>query len=289
MKILLLRSKELMVAALCGMLALLLTLSLFILPFSCRKDDEVYVKVPIIMYHMVLNDPPEIGRYVIKTAQLEEDLRHIRDSGYTTITVADLIDYVYNGKALPKKPIMLSFDDGYYNTYCNVFPLMQKYHMKMVLAVVGNWADAAGETNVNDPNYSYATWAQIAEMYRSGLVEIQNHSNDLHVIGTRWGSTIKNGESLQEYRLVLVADLLRMQLKTVEYTDGYLPTAFVYPYGLVSYESKSFIKEMGFKASFSCILGVNLISTNPDSLYSLKRLLRTGEDTTAAFFGRIEG
>ena len=80
---------------------------------AVRNEETVFL--PIIMYHGVLNDSTRQGQYVISPAMLESDLAYIRAQGYETVLVQDLIDYVDNGKPLPEKSIMLTFDDGYYN------------------------------------------------------------------------------------------------------------------------------------------------------------------------------
>ena len=80
------------------------------------------VEVPIVMYHSVLKDESRHGQYVISPAELESDLKYLRDHGYTTILIEDLIAYTQGGP-LPEKPVLLTFDDGYYNNYLYAFPL----------------------------------------------------------------------------------------------------------------------------------------------------------------------
>ena len=73
------------------------------------------VLLPIIMYHEV--KPNKSGKDAIQPWEFEADLKWLADNGYTTIVMADLIAYVRDGTPLPEKPIILSFDDGYYNNY----------------------------------------------------------------------------------------------------------------------------------------------------------------------------
>ena len=106
-------------------LLLFLTLLVIILTVGISivlANSEDYIEVPIIMYHSILKDSSRSNKYTVTPAVLEEDLKYIKDKGYTTVTIADLISYVYNDTPLPEKPIVLTFDDGHYNNYGYLFP-----------------------------------------------------------------------------------------------------------------------------------------------------------------------
>ena len=140
------------------------------------KSDTRGVELPIVMYHSMLKDTKLQGQFVIDPAKFEEDLKYLKDNGYTTITASDLIDYVYNNKELPKKPIMLTFDDGYYNNYLYAYPLLKKYKCKAVISPIVYYSDLYSKsTDAPSPSYSHCTWKQLKEMQNSGCVEIQNH------------------------------------------------------------------------------------------------------------------
>ena len=106
--------------------------------------DSVFV--PIVMYHGVLDDTSRQGQYIITPTQLEEDLKIIKERGYTTVVMQDLLDYVDNGTPLPDKPIMLTFDDGYYNNYLYADPLLKRYGMKAVISPVCKWTEFYSDT-----------------------------------------------------------------------------------------------------------------------------------------------
>ncbi len=78
-------------------------------------------------------------------------------------------------------------------------------------------------------------------------------------------------------------DVGSMQDKLYEVT-GKRPTAFAYPYGYVSDSSKEILKELGIRSTFSCMEGINYITRDPDCLYRLKRVNRTPEKSSEAFF-----
>jgi peptidoglycan/xylan/chitin deacetylase (PgdA/CDA1 family) len=226
-----------------------------------------------MMYHQVKNSG--FGKDVISPYEFECDLKYLLEHHYTTITMSELIDYVYNGTELPENPIILSFDDGYLTTYKYVYPLLKEYNMKIVLSIIGKGVDNFSKVHDDHINYAHVTWDQVNEMKDSGLVEIQNHTYDLHKSHNgRIGCCQKSNESLEHYEDLLTEDTLMLQ-ERVQLMTGDTPNTYAYPYGEFSENTNIILKKLGFKASLSCKYGINLISRNPDKLFGLKRICRS--------------
>lgn len=249
--------------------------------------SEDYIEVPIIMYHSILKDSSRSNKYTVTPTVLEEDLKYIKDKGYTTVTITDLISYVYDNKPLPENPIVLTFDDGHYNNYGYLFPLLEKYDMKAVISIVGSYTDKFTETDEANLNYSYLRWKDIKELMDTGRIEFQNHTYNLHSnTGKRIGTKKIKGETDEHYKNVLEEDILKLQQEFKENTN-YIPQCFTYPFGGISNASLDIIKELGFKASLSCEQGINKLTKNPNSLYLLKRYNRPSYISTYNFFQKI--
>lgn len=250
-------------------------------------NSEDYIEVPIIMYHSILKDPSRSNKYTVTPTVLEEDLKYIKDKGYTTVTITDLISYVYDNKPLPENPIVLTFDDGHYNNYGYLFPVLEKYDMKAVISIVGSYTDKFTETDEANLNYSYLRWKDIKELMDTGRIEFQNHTYNLHSnTGKRIGTKKIKGETDEHYKNVLEEDILKLQQEFKENTN-YIPQCFTYPFGGISNASLDIIKELGFKASLSCEQGINKLTKNPNSLYLLKRYNRPSYISTYNFFQKI--
>ena len=231
------------------------------------------VRVPVLMYHQVKYTA--LGKDAIAPWELEADLQYLAAEGYTTVTVEDLLNYVDSGVPLPEKSIMLTFDDGYWNNYLYVLPLLKKYNAKIVLSLIGKDADDFTQYHSNSVDHAKMTWDQIAEMANSGLVELQNHTYDLHGnTKARIGCTQGGGEDDEAYVKTLSEDVLRLQ-QDVFRRIGTAPTAFAYPYGKSSPLTDAVLGELGFRATLSCDYGVNTITRNPDCLWQLKRICRS--------------
>ena len=249
--------------------------------------SEDYIDVPIIMYHSILKDPSRSHKYTVTPAVLEEDLKYIKDKGYTTVTIAELISYVYDDSPLPEKPIVLTFDDGHYNNYGYLFPLLEKYDMKAVISIVGSYTDKFSETDEANLNSSYLRWKDIKELMDTGRIEFQNHTYNLHSnTGKRIGTKKIKGETDEHYKSILKDDILKLQ-QEFEGNTNYTPKCFTYPFGGISNASLDIIKELGFKASLSCEQGINKLTKNPNSLYLLKWYNRPSYISTYNFFQKI--
>jgi peptidoglycan/xylan/chitin deacetylase (PgdA/CDA1 family) len=239
-------------------------------------DTEVFFKrereanVRIIMYHLVTEKGKYIGKYGITPTELEADLKYLKENGYRTVVMADLIAFVQRGKKLPKKPVVLTFDDGNTGDLNYVLPLLEKYDMKAVFSVIGEAAERFTKEQAAKPNAKFPnlTWPQIKEMHDSGLCEIQSHGYNLH---GRGGAGKRGGEATAVYHARLRADLQRLQSLCHEHLE-FTPTTFTYPLGVIHKDAQAVLEELGFVATLSCQEGMNrLIQGDPKCLMRLKR------------------
>ncbi len=247
---------------------------------------DAAVTVPIVMYHGLIEDPQRQNRYMIDPAYFEQDLQYLTDNGYHTIVIQDLLDYFDKGTPLPDRPIMLTFDDGYYNNYLYAYPLLQRYHCRAVLSPIGSEAVKAVEEIRRHANYSQCTWAELAEMAASGCIELQNHTYALHRLEEgRRGAGRKSGESDEDYIRLLQDDLQQFNAVMQEAT-GQVPLCFTCPFGEKNDTMLSVIREMGFRAMMDCEEKPNVL-TSVEDLYHLHRYLRPNEKSSETFFARL--
>jgi len=253
---------------------------------SSGIDDKAGdgVRLPVIMYHSILKS--RSGKFIVSPAVLEADMQYLITQGYTTVFTQDVIDYVKGNGELPEKPIIITFDDGYYNNMVYALPIFQKLGLKGVINIVGHYADKAVAEGDNNPNYSHLSWEQMKELAKSGTFEIGNHTYDMHNHGSRTGVTKKRGESQEDYRKALEADIGKLQCELTS-KSGVTPNIFAYPFGKYSKETPGILKDMGFEAIFTCNEGVNIIRRGDfETLMGLKRYNRPAGISTEKFFER---
>lgn len=146
---------------------------------------------PVLLYHQVnplINVTPEL---------FEEHLIYIA-SRYQTFTYTEAYDYVKKHGKLPLDSLLITFDDGYYDNYKIVFPLLQKYNLKATFFIntlfigketrtsepafeIGEFANIKALTNFYEKNDAiseqYMTAPEIQEMVSSGLCDFQAHTH----------------------------------------------------------------------------------------------------------------
>lgn len=276
------------------LLSALLAVIIFILcKFSLESlpvfTENTPVQLPILMYHSVLQNPQRTGKYVIPPKKFEEDILYLKNNGYETVSLKQVIKYVYHGEPLPEKPILITFDDGMYNNKEYVLPTLEKHDACAVFAVVGSYTDEYSESNVTNPNYSYLRWCDIAELMETGRVEFASHSYNLHNISAKRRGTAKNkGENSLDFISLFHEDTQKMQ-SAFKTNCIFTPFCYAYPLGNFSSESERVLKKTGFLSSFSCIEGINIITQgDPDCLFLLKRYNRDGRLSTEEFFKKIK-
>lgn len=251
-------------------------------PIFFAKENES-ATVVILMYHSLLKDPARHGKYVVSPDLFESDLKYLKELGYSFVGIQELIDFVYSGAPLPKKSVVITFDDGYYNNYLYAYPLLEKYDAKMVISVIGKYTDLYDGEKPN-AYYSHVTWDMINEMLASGRVEIGNHTYSMHTNGERRGSKKIKGETDEHYSKILTEDIGKLQAEMFEHTGTY-PSVYTYPFGAISNASFGIIADMGFLASLSCAEKPSTVTRGkPESLRCLGRFLRPTKISSADFF-----
>ncbi len=276
----------------------LFLLSLIVLSFLITLKSEDIIKMtsenseltlPIVMYHQVTEKETRKGKYVIMTDELENDINYLKKCGYSFVTVNDLIAYVNGKTTLPKKIVMITFDDGFESTYRLVWPLLKEKKCKAVVSPVGIFTDEYSKNGDKNINYAYMTWSELGVIEKSEEFEVQNHSFNMHKDSKddRKGLSRMNGESEEAYSDALKEDLLKMQ-KLLKENSDINPSAIIYPYGIYSKSTLSVIRELGFNCSMVCEERINKIEFgDKESLYNLGRFNRPSGVSSKDFFKRL--
>ena len=151
------------------------------------NDTNRVARVPILMYHYISVPPPGSDRYRLSLSVTPENfdaqMAFLKQAGYHAVTLYDLHDVLAQGKALPDKPVVLTFDDGYTDAFTQAMPILLKYGFVGTFFVLTGPADQGGAGE-------HLTWEQIAAMSATGMdvelhcrehFDLRNRPNDFLV------------------------------------------------------------------------------------------------------------
>ena len=251
----------------------------------CGMAVKEGIFMPVIMYHSVCGKTP--SEYTVTPQQFESDLLWLKNNGYKSVTAEELVKYTNNSGSLPEKCVMITLDDGYYNNLSEAVPILEKYGMSAVVSVVGYYTDNIAPADPHVADYSYLTWEDINGMLDSGVVELGNHTYNMHSFdGVRKGCAKIKGETNEEYINILKSDISLLQSEFQENT-GISPIVFAYPFGEISREALPVLRECGFLITLNCSEKPNYITRNPECLYGIFRYNRSGLYSTESFMRKI--
>lgn len=234
--------------------------------FSVSKShftSDMIVKfnhsIPVLMYHSITDKTKNDA--CVSPKVFEQQISYLKKQGYTTISFKDLDNSINccktkpnkrnvfqnNGiltfNVLPKKPIIITFDDGYEDNYTNAYRILKKYKMKATINLICSMIGKHGG------NLKFLTSKEIKIMHQSGLIEFGCHTYALHSVNLL--HPLKN-ESNNKYFSRLYNDFKKSK-RVLDNTCKIKTNIMAFPYG----NSNFTIFKASVKAGFSNIITVN--------------------------------
>ena len=90
--------------------------------------------IPILMYHSIAYEKGNDARIPIE--KFREQMKFLKDNGYNTLTLTELSDLFTKNIPVPKKSVVLTFDDGYVDNYTNALPILKEFGIKATVFVM---------------------------------------------------------------------------------------------------------------------------------------------------------
>lgn len=215
-------------------------------------------RVPILMYHYVeyVRDSNDKTRISLNTLPLilDEQIKTLKQDGYTFMTAGELADVFSGKRELPKKPIILTFDDGYKDFYTDAYPILKKYHAKATQYVITGFLD--------HPNHLLTS--ELLEISKDGLVEI-----GAHTVTHIWMRDKLPAETLYQ---------ASESKKVLEHMTGKKITSFAYPFGAFDNPAVLSVEKAGFSNAVSTVPGIKQSFFQRFFLYRLRPGTRIGSE-----------
>lgn len=205
--------------------------------------------VPVLMYHSVNNVGAENNAAVVPVDLFKKQMQYLKDNGYTTLSLDELYNFIKNNKPVPKNSLVLTFDDGYEDSYTNVYPVLKSMNFRATVFVITALTDKPGP---------YITSKQIKEMDQNGI-EIESHTVNHDKLGTL--SQDKQYETLVQSKQSL-EKILNRKVKYIAYPFGSYNQYTVEETKKAGY-SMAFTTNAGWAGKNTDILMLNRVFVNP--------------------------
>ena len=135
------------------------------------------LKVPVVYYHSVGPVIPSWFRNFL-TISPETFRKHLEyfSRNYTVISLKELW-MIRTGHAEPvRRPMVITFDDGYSDNWTWAFPLLKKFEIKATIFVSPGFADQIDIIRTENDDPGFLSWKEMKIMKESGLIDIQSHT-----------------------------------------------------------------------------------------------------------------
>ncbi|MCL4398150.1 polysaccharide deacetylase family protein [Patescibacteria group bacterium] len=208
------------------------------------------MRIPIIMYHYIeyVDKTKDPGRFNLATAPavLGKEVSSLKSANYHFLFAREVPDILAAKQAMPQKPVVLTFDDGYEDFYYNALPILKKYNAKGTIYIIVDFIGRPG----------YLTLKELEKIRDSGVVEIGAHT--LH-------HAYLKGLNINTAKREIVGSKTKL-----ESLLGIGVPSLAYPYGAFSQDTINITKAAGFTNAVSVIPGVNQSMDNEYYLYRLR-------------------
>lgn len=216
-------------------------------PFNETKPILTEFVAAVLTYHQI-GDGDSSSGYYVSAKNFEEQLDWLNNKGYHFISYDKLYDAMANGGTLPKKPVVISFDDGVTNQYTTALPILEKYQVPAIFFIQLR--------NVNTD--TGMTWEQIKDLDSRGMT-IGSHSM------THANLKDLNAEELK-YELEESKKILEEHLdKKVNF--------FSYPKGAFDDTIVEATKNAGYLSAVTTHESTTQKINSPDDLFRISRMM----------------
>lgn len=180
--------------------------------------------------------------------EFKKQMDYLKEAGYQTLKLKDLIDFYYHKKDLPEKSVLITFDDLYKSVKLYAYPVLKKYNFNAAGFVVSDWLFEQ-KKNYSPLESTCLSKNELREM--SDLFEYANHSAGLH----------KRKNEITDLEKVDKRTFINDTKRCAEFIDH--QNVYAFPFGKYTDKIVKYLKELNYKLAFTTNAGANNLNTNP--------------------------
>ncbi len=223
--------------------------------------------VVVLMYHSIGSND---AFFTVSAEEFEKQMRYLIEHKYQVLSIPEMLDLIEAKRTMPKKAVVITFDDGYEDNFSIAFPILKKYGFRAAVFLTTGTISGSRTTS-GGVVIPMLNWHQIREMADSGLVEFYPHSD------THPKLDVVNEDAL-ESEIQTSRNIVEKELNTKV-------TVFAYPYGRYNKLVMQKLRENGFRAAFTVEAGYVSSAVEP---LAINRNSVDSRVTTAMFKGIVK-
>lgn len=235
-------------------------------------------KAVVLTYHHISREP--FSGITITPERFEKDLEMLKNKGFNVISMGKLLNCMEGREKLPDNAVVISFDDGIESFYKYAYPLLKKYYMPSINFVITSRTEKYKPSN---KDFNPLSPQELCDMYDSGLVDIQSHSDNGHDYayinpklkkGGKLAYKIYNPkmasyETDSEYSSRVMKDLLKSRDVIFKYTGQY-PNMLCFPFGHYNKRLVKLAENCGFQYFITTQYGYNRYDSKSKFIYRIR-------------------
>lgn len=218
-------------------------------------------QVAVLAYHHLSHD--EQSNVTITPQLFREQLSFLRQKGYQFITLEQFKKFTKGG-AVPRKAVLVTFDDGYESFYRYGYPVLKELGIPAVNFVVTK--DLHNPKTTFMPSMSHEDIRSMASETNS--IDFQCHSHDMHakINGAPLLTSLLHREgapeSQEEYRQRVLKDT-KVCMSSLYGLHSVKVDSYAYPFGMYHQEATELLRESGIQYAFTVVSRIAVRDDDP--------------------------
>ena len=216
----------------------------------------------ILMYHSVSYNKIF---FTVSPESFRKQMEWLYQNKYQVISLKELADIIGRKEEVPKKTVVLTFDDSFEDVYLNAFPILKKYGFPASVFIATDFIGREQKNESTGILFKTLDSRQIKEMHDSGLIDFEPHTCS-HQELTKISQEEARKEILDSRRII---------------EDGLSKKCnfFAYPRGKYNQDIMGILKENGFLAA---------LTVNPGRAGKNSNLLELPRQSIDSATGKIQ-
>ncbi|MBR9656029.1 polysaccharide deacetylase family protein [Bacillus cereus] len=211
-------------------------------------------KVPVLQYYYLTKDNDKNQNPVLKdkttavsVEMFEKQMKYLADNQYHTLTLEEFNQFIKNKKKLPKKSVLITFDNSSKSNYVYAYPILKKYKMHATsFAVTSRISNK--EEKFNPKTFQMLSMNEMDKM--KDVFEFGSHTHTLHKFKDGSAAILAEGHQVVKNDISKSKDVLK---------SNYIS----YPFGQYNKDTLQILKDLKMELAFASIQGYATTENNP--------------------------